>query len=85
VSAGDSQNPWAIRLYVLENSSANPLEGTWIEKGRLDTGWDTFALDTTVFEHAGKRYLVWAQADPKIKLNPISTSPRWRPCPGTSR
>lgn len=69
VSAGDSKNPWAIRLYVLENTSANPLEGTWVEKGRLDTGWDTFALDATVFEHAGKRYLVWAQADPKIKVN----------------
>lgn len=25
------------RMFVLENSSANPLEGDWIEKGQIET------------------------------------------------
>lgn len=67
--AGSSSNNWAVRLYVLENDSANPMEGAWTEKGRIDTGFDTFALDPTVFQNKGTWYLVWAQANPKIKVN----------------
>jgi len=33
-AAGASDKVWDIRIYVLENSSANPLEGEWIEKGQ---------------------------------------------------
>ncbi|MFX3634637.1 MAG: family 43 glycosylhydrolase [Candidatus Pristimantibacillus sp.] len=54
------------RMYVLENQSANPLEGTWVEKGQIITRWESFALDATTFEHGGIRYLVWAQKDPAI-------------------
>jgi GH43 family beta-xylosidase len=61
--------PFDHRIYVLENESANPLEGTWIEKGQLKTNWESFALDTTTFEHNGVRYLVWAQRDPAIPGN----------------
>lgn len=57
------------RMYVLENGSANPLEGRWIEKGQIRTRWETFALDATTFEHRGERYLVWAQKDPEIEGN----------------
>ncbi|MDT8719145.1 family 43 glycosylhydrolase [Clostridium sp. 19966] len=57
------------RIYVLENSSANPLEGEWVEKGQLKTNWESFSLDTTTFEHNGIRYLVWAQNDPNIRGN----------------
>lgn len=32
-TAGTVEDKWAIRLYVLENSSANPLEGSWTERG----------------------------------------------------
>lgn len=67
--AGTAENKWKIRLYVLENDSPNPLEGTWIEKGLLDVGLDSFTLDPTTFEAKGQQYLVWAQADPKIKVN----------------
>jgi len=66
--AGTSEDHWKIRLYVLENDSANPLEGTWIEKGQFDTGMDSFALDPTTFEQDGQQYLVWAQKD--LKLDP---------------
>lgn len=57
------------RMYVLENSSANPLEGTWVEKGQVRTRWESFALDATVFEHRGELYYVWAQKDPDIEGN----------------
>jgi GH43 family beta-xylosidase len=57
------------RMYVLENASANPLEGEWIEKGQLRTEWESFSLDATHFEHRGVHYLVWAQRDPAIPGN----------------
>lgn len=57
------------RMYVLENESANPLEGEWIEKGQIRTQWESFSLDATMFEHRGMHYLVWAQQDPAIPGN----------------
>lgn len=57
------------RMYVLENASANPLEGEWIERGQIRTMWETFSLDATTFGHRGTRYLVWAQKDPAIEGN----------------
>lgn len=57
------------RIFVLENPNFNPLEGTWEEKGQLKTGWESFALDSTTFEHRDVRYLVWAQQDPAIRGN----------------
>jgi GH43 family beta-xylosidase len=60
-TAGRSDDIWAIRLYVLENASTNPFEGTWTEKGQLKTAFESFSLDATTFEHRGQRYLVWTQ------------------------
>lgn len=57
------------RMFVLENASANPLEGEWVEKGQVITQWESFALDATSFNHNGTQYLVWAQKDPSIKGN----------------
>lgn len=64
-AAGRAEDIWAIRQYVLENSSPNPLEGEWIEKGEIKMNWDSFTLDATTFEHRGTRYLVWAQSVPE--------------------
>lgn len=64
-SGGDAAGPWnSVRLYVLENASADPFVGGWAERGRIATKWDTFTLDPTTFEHRGVRYLVWTQLDP---------------------
>lgn len=60
---------WNIRIYVLENAAANPLDGEWIERGQLKTNWESFALDATTFVHRGTRFLAWAQKDPKIRGN----------------
>jgi len=57
------------RMYVIENDSQNPLEGTWVEKGQVKTDWESFSLDATTFEHNGQRYYVWAQRDPEIVGN----------------
>lgn len=65
----EKETVWHIRIYVLENAAANPLDGEWIERGQLKTNWESFALDATTFEHRGTRYLAWAQKDPKIKGN----------------
>ncbi|PEQ95828.1 alpha-N-arabinofuranosidase [Bacillus sp. AFS006103] len=54
------------RMYVIENDSENPLEGTWVEKGQVKTDWESFSLDATIFEHKGQRYYVWAQKGPEI-------------------
>ncbi|QJE01946.1 family 43 glycosylhydrolase [Massilia forsythiae] len=63
-TAGRAEDKWAIRLYVLENASADPLDGAWIERGQLKTGWESFSLDATTFAHRGQRYLVWTQRAP---------------------
>jgi GH43 family beta-xylosidase len=68
-AAGRSDDIWRIRMYVLENANANPLSGTWTERGRIVTAWDTFSLDASTFVHNGVRYLTWAQSEPGISTN----------------
>jgi len=63
-TAAPAEKVWEIRPYVLENASANPLEGEWIERGQLKTGWESFSLDATTFAHKGQRYLLWTQRAP---------------------
>lgn len=68
-AAGRAEAVWDIRMYVLENESQDPTEGTWTEKGQIQTPWESFSLDATTFECRGVRYLVWAQKDPDILGN----------------
>ncbi|MEU8380498.1 family 43 glycosylhydrolase [Streptosporangium sp. NPDC048865] len=68
-AAGRADDVWRIRMYVLESSAANPLSGTWTERGRITTPWDTFSLDATTFVTNGVRYLLWAQQEPGISTN----------------
>lgn len=63
-TAGRADAPFDVRLYVLENAAANPMEGKWVERGQLRTGWESFALDATTFASKGQRYLAWAQRPP---------------------
>lgn len=65
-AAGDTMEVLDHRIYVLECKTEDPLTGAWEEKGQLDTGWDTFALDATSFMQNDIQYLVWAQQDLKI-------------------
>jgi GH43 family beta-xylosidase len=64
VAAGEAPSGWNIKMYVLECLEADPLDGRWHVRGRIDTGWDSFTLDATTFVHLGVRYLLWAQTPP---------------------
>ncbi|MFF3613170.1 family 43 glycosylhydrolase [Streptomyces sp. NPDC002580] len=63
-AAGSTSDVWAIRMYVLESSAANPLTGSWTEKGQIATPVSSFSLDATTFVVNGVRYLAWAQRNP---------------------
>ncbi|NEG95506.1 family 43 glycosylhydrolase [Bifidobacterium sp. SMB2] len=56
------------RVFCLTCDDADPIAGTWTERGKVDTGMDTFALDATTFVHTdGRQYLIWAQQDLAIE------------------
>ena len=54
------------RMYVIECLDADPLTGTWTEKGQIKTGWESFSLDATILQHKGKLYYIWAQEDRNV-------------------
>jgi GH43 family beta-xylosidase len=69
-AAGDSDDVFRIRTYVLESALDDPLDASgWRLKGKIQTEWDGFTLDSTTFAHRGKRYLVWAESEPEIAVN----------------
>jgi GH43 family beta-xylosidase len=68
-AAGDGDDKFRIRTYVLRSTGPDPLASRWELLGKLVTPWDTFTLDSTVFEHRGVRYISWAQKEPGIDNN----------------
>lgn len=60
-AAGEAENVWNIRMFVLSTDAADPTQDEWVEEGQIATERDSFSLDATTFEHQGKRYLIWAQ------------------------
>jgi GH43 family beta-xylosidase len=58
--AADAGTNQSHRLWVLENASPDPLEGTWVDKGQLRDPSDKWAIDGSVFENNGQHYLVWS-------------------------
>ncbi|WP_449385507.1 glycoside hydrolase family 43 protein [Cellulomonas soli] len=67
VDAPGANETFAHRVFVLECADEDPLTGTWVERGQLDTGWESFALDATSFMLDDVQYLVWAQQDLAIR------------------
>lgn len=58
--AADDGNMDNHQIYVLENSTDNPLEGEFKLKGRIRTDKDdNWAIHATTFEHRGERYMMW--------------------------
>ncbi len=57
------------RTYALVNPNPDPMEGEFREAGRIDTGWESFTIDSTVTVFEGKRYFIWAQRDFSIPGN----------------
>lgn len=60
-AAGEAENIWNIRMWVLSNPSEDPMKGAWTEAGQIKTQKESFSLDATTFVHKEKRYLIWAQ------------------------
>lgn len=54
------------RVFCLENADEDPMTDNWVERGQVDTGWESFALDATSFMHNGDQYLIWGQQDFEI-------------------
>lgn len=48
------------RMYVLENSAADPLEGTWAFKGKVADPTDKWAIDGDVFTWKNQLYMIWS-------------------------
>lgn len=58
--AADAGTNQTHRLWVLANSSADPLAGVWTMKGKLADASDKWAIDGSVFRHKNQLYLVWS-------------------------
>jgi len=66
-SAGEAENKWAERPYILECQGQDPINDEWVEMGKPvrskddEFSFESFSLDATVFENKGKLYYVWAE------------------------
>lgn len=54
---GDNKNH---RMFVLENSSEDPVVGTWTDRGMLELPDDKWAIDGTILEHNEQLYYLWS-------------------------
>jgi GH43 family beta-xylosidase len=58
--AADAGTNQTHRIWVIENGSADPLQGEWTFKGKLADPSDKWAIDASVFEDQGKLYFIWS-------------------------
>lgn len=58
--AADSLGNTTHRMWVLENASADPMQGEWVMKGKLADAADKWAIDGDVFEYKKQLYMVWS-------------------------
>ncbi len=54
---GDNRNH---RMFVLQNSSEDPMKGEWVFKGKVADSSDKWAIDGSILDYRGKLYMVWA-------------------------
>lgn len=72
-AAGEAENIWNIRPYVLECTGDDPMTSEWVEKGMMqcadndEFSFRAFSLDATIFENKGEYYYVWAE---KVSVGP---------------
>jgi GH43 family beta-xylosidase len=50
----------ARRVYAIENSAEDPLDGSWIFRGKVADSTDRWAIDADVFEVNGTHYMLWS-------------------------
>ncbi|MES2172473.1 MAG: glycoside hydrolase family 43 protein [Pseudomonadota bacterium] len=67
--SGGGDDVFRIRTYAVVCDGTDPMTGKWSLLGELQTPWDSFNLDSTVFTHNGVRYMAWAQREQGIETN----------------
>ena len=66
-AAGEKEDIWKIRPWVLRCESTDPLQGPWTECGMLECAdgdefsFTDFSLDMTTFGLRNKQYCIWAE------------------------
>lgn len=66
-AAGDKDDEWEIRPYVLRCTGTDPMADAWEELGMMQAAeedpfsFHAFSLDATVLENQGERYYIWAE------------------------
>ncbi len=58
--AKDDGNNDNHRMYVLENTSADPMTGTWVNKGLITDSTNRWAIDGTVLQVNNNLYFIWS-------------------------
>jgi GH43 family beta-xylosidase len=58
--AGDDGDNNNHRMYVLENTSPDPMQGEWLFKGKVSDETDKWAIDGHVFHYNDQLYMVWS-------------------------
>lgn len=58
-AADDGENDHH-RIYVLENSSPDPMQGEWFFKGKLADSSDKWAIDADIFQYKNQLYIAWS-------------------------
>lgn len=66
-AAGDKDDEWEIRPYVLKCAGQDPMKDAWVEAGMMQAAdedefsFHAFSLDATVLEHRREHYYIWAE------------------------
>ena len=66
-AAGEKDDIWKIRPYVLECQGPDPMKDAWVELGKMqradedEFSFEAFSLDATIFENKGTYYYIWAE------------------------
>lgn len=85
-AAGEKENIWNIRPFVLRCKGSDPINDQWEEMGKMqataedEVSFQGFSLDMTYFEHKGEHYVIWAQiiGDSSLFLGKINPNEPWR-------
>jgi GH43 family beta-xylosidase len=68
VEGGNNQH----RMYVLENTNADPFTGSFTFKGQLNDSADKWAIDGTVLQHPfGQLYFIWSGWEGDVNVSQI--------------
>lgn len=66
-AAGERDDIWKIRPFILECIGQDPMNDSWVERGKMQRSdddiysFEAFSLDATIFENKGERYYIWAE------------------------